>query len=266
MNVFDLPVHPAAAIFPMLCDEEIEELAADIKAHGLRNPIIVKDGQVIDGRNRREACKRAGVAPRIEELNGADPIAYIVSANIARRHLSKGQRAMAIATLYPQPEKGGRGKKNSLISKEFSTGSLSQARTVLAVLPDVAAAVLAGDTSLSDAYAEALKARADLDSDIKRRERLRDRAPDLADLVDEGRVALLEAESIHATRQEDRRRQRLATLEVVNGLDRLLDVLAEGKRRAAFLEDLSQPEDRDRARALLTQWIANLSDTLEALK
>ena len=37
---------------------------------------------------------------------------YILSANIERRHLSKGQRAMLTAILFPDPEKGGRGKKN----------------------------------------------------------------------------------------------------------------------------------------------------------
>jgi hypothetical protein len=57
--------------------------------------------------------------------------ALIVSNNIKRRHLNAGQRAMAVAMMYPDPEKGGRGKTNSLAAKGFSTASLSQARTVL---------------------------------------------------------------------------------------------------------------------------------------
>jgi hypothetical protein len=45
-------------------------------------------------------------------------------------------RAVAIA--YPEPEKGGRGKKrNSLVTKEFSDGMLSQARTVLHEAPEL---------------------------------------------------------------------------------------------------------------------------------
>jgi hypothetical protein len=35
-------------------------------------------------------------------------------------HLNKGQQAMAVAKIYPEPEKGGRGKKNPLLNEEFS--------------------------------------------------------------------------------------------------------------------------------------------------
>lgn len=37
---------------------------------------------------------------------------------------------MAVAFAYPEPETGGRGK-NSLVTKDFSSTTLSQARTVL---------------------------------------------------------------------------------------------------------------------------------------
>jgi hypothetical protein len=40
------------------------------------------------------------VEPRFEPLNGRDPVAYIVSANLARRNLTKGQQAMALAMIY----------------------------------------------------------------------------------------------------------------------------------------------------------------------
>ena len=56
---------------------------------------------LIDGRNRREACRRAGIVPDYVLLDSADPVAYILSANIHRRNLSKGQRAMAMAKMRP---------------------------------------------------------------------------------------------------------------------------------------------------------------------
>ena len=46
-------------------------------------------------RNRREACRRADVAPNVTDLNGTDPVAYVLSADIYRRHMSKGAKAMA---------------------------------------------------------------------------------------------------------------------------------------------------------------------------
>ena len=42
----------------------------------------------------------------------------------------------------------------------------------------------------------------------RRLARLRERAPDLADLVDEGRMRLTEAQSAWQTREEDARRAR----------------------------------------------------------
>lgn len=45
----------------MLAEDELNELAADMKANGLIHPLVVKEGVLIDGRNRREACRIAGV-------------------------------------------------------------------------------------------------------------------------------------------------------------------------------------------------------------
>jgi ParB-like chromosome segregation protein Spo0J len=93
------PVHPIADLFPMMTDEELANLAADIKANGLIHP-IVKDGLLIDGRNRARACEIAGIEPATVLFEGDDPRAYIIASNIARRHMSKGQQAMAVAMVY----------------------------------------------------------------------------------------------------------------------------------------------------------------------
>jgi ParB-like chromosome segregation protein Spo0J len=54
----ELAVH----LFPMLADDELEELAADIK--GLLQRIVLDaEGRVLDGRNRLAACEIAGVEP-----------------------------------------------------------------------------------------------------------------------------------------------------------------------------------------------------------
>ena len=72
----------------MLPDDELDELAQDIKDNGLQQPLVVGeiDGKpvLIDGRNRREACRRAGVVPHHIRLDGQDPVTFILSANINR--------------------------------------------------------------------------------------------------------------------------------------------------------------------------------------
>jgi hypothetical protein len=51
--------------------------------------------------------------------------------------MTKGQQAMAVAKIYPEPEKGGRGKKGS-VSEEFSGTRVSYARTVMRWAPELA--------------------------------------------------------------------------------------------------------------------------------
>ena len=122
------------------------------------------------------------------------------------------------------------------------------------------------DRSDDDAYQDAQRLKEQAEAKPPRLERLRSRAPELAELVDEGRMRLAEAESAYTTRLEDARPQRQAILDTLDGFDRMVDVFADGKRRADFVEHLSQADDRQRTRDLLTQWIKNLTATVEALR
>jgi hypothetical protein len=189
MNVFDLPVHPHADIFPMLSEAELSELANDIAENGLREPLVLQVVEgvdtLIDGRNRRAACALVHVEPGVRYLNGEDPTAYIFSTNIARRHLTAGQRAMLTGIMYPEGEKGGRGK-HSTISGELSKyeqNILSQARAVLRH-PDLVSMVMAGK-SLNDAYETAKAKERDADAYGDAVAFLEKHAPDFAVLVRE---------------------------------------------------------------------------------
>jgi N6-adenosine-specific RNA methylase IME4 len=91
--------HPAAEALPLLEGEALDALAADIRANGLITPITLLGGKILDGRNRMRACCAAGVEPRFEAFQGEDPVAFVISANIERRHLDESQRAMCAARL-----------------------------------------------------------------------------------------------------------------------------------------------------------------------
>jgi hypothetical protein len=172
MKTLKRPVHPIADLFPMMTDDELTDLAADIKANGLIHPIVVdKDGAVIDGRNRDKACQIAGVEAATVLFEGDDPRAYIIANNISRRHLTKGQQAMAVALVYPVPEKGGKGKRSRIQEgldepRKTFQNRLSQARIVFAYSPDLAQAVLAGSKNLDAAYDEARTAKHLLDAQV----------------------------------------------------------------------------------------------------
>lgn len=87
--------HALSAIFPALPDDELQALAADIKAHGLHSAIVLYKGDVLDGWHRYQACEIAKVNPRTIDYNGSDPVAFVRSANWHRRHLSVPQRSLA---------------------------------------------------------------------------------------------------------------------------------------------------------------------------
>ncbi len=91
--------HPFADLFPMMSDDEIQELADDIAAKGQKEPIYLIGNLILDGRNRHKACEIAGVKPWYQQYTGDDPLGHVVSGNLRRRHMSESQRAMVAAKL-----------------------------------------------------------------------------------------------------------------------------------------------------------------------
>jgi hypothetical protein len=77
---------------------ELRDLAGDIKAAGLREPVtLTPDGKLLDGRNRALAFMMAGVEVRTVVYD-ADPWLFSASKN-AHRHLTTDQVAMIVAEL-----------------------------------------------------------------------------------------------------------------------------------------------------------------------
>lgn len=206
-------VHPVADLFPMMSEDELADLAADIKENGQIHPIVVADidGEetLIDGRNRMRACEIAEVEPRKEALNGQDPVAYILSTNVARRHMTKGALAMLVAEAYPDPDERGRGKKSAATAAfpMVADRRLREARMVKRWASDKVAVVIAGTESLDSAYKVAVERKQAADSTEAKMDRLRKAAPDLADLVTEERMKVDEA--IAAQMERDRQIQQI---------------------------------------------------------
>ena len=104
-----IPYHPLAELFPLMEGAAFEALVADIRANGLMNPITLCNDKLLDGRNRHRACSEAGVQPIFDVYDGPDPLAFVLSQNVERRHLDENQRAMIAAKLENMPH--GRSEK-----------------------------------------------------------------------------------------------------------------------------------------------------------
>jgi hypothetical protein len=122
-------------------------------------------------------CRRAGVVPDYVLLDGQDPVTYILSANINRRHLSKGQRAIAVAKICPL---SGQTIREAAGQANLGKSHLSRATVVLTHAPDLAASVIAGSISLDNAYEEARIRKGRADTYESRFSALKAAAPDLA--------------------------------------------------------------------------------------
>jgi hypothetical protein len=82
MRATRLDFNSLSTIFPLIEGAAFEELVADIKAYGVREPIWLYDGKILDGRNRYRACLKARIEPRFRDYRGNDPLAFIISLNL----------------------------------------------------------------------------------------------------------------------------------------------------------------------------------------
>jgi len=165
--------HPLANLFPLIEGPEFHDLVADIRANGQHEPIVVLDGLVLDGRNRYRACVAAGVRPRAvtfrPDVDG-DPLAFVISRNLKRRHLSDDQRRLVAAKIanLPRGVHAGADTANCGISRaeaarlvNVDEAGTERARTVIAKgAPSLVRAVERGKLSVSQAAIAARLGRA----------------------------------------------------------------------------------------------------------
>jgi hypothetical protein len=109
----NMKTHWVADLYPLNMDD-VAALADDIKANGQIAAIkALKDGRIIDGRNRWLACERVGVEPLVDVINpdGAEVsdemlFSLATSCNSMRRDMTTSLRACLAAEawkkLYPK--------------------------------------------------------------------------------------------------------------------------------------------------------------------
>jgi hypothetical protein len=241
-------VHPVADIFPMLDDDELESLAKDIRANGLLNPLSIDgEGRLLDGRNRLAACKAAGVEPRFEVYDG-DPLALVLSANIARRHLVAGARALLVEQarrLTGSTKKDTASNHASVISEN----RLGEAGLVLDWASELVPGVMAGESLKSAAQTARDRKRA-ADSEPEVVAQIKARAPELYELIEAGTLTVAGALAELRQRDEDReaalRRAASRLRSLVDGWVQLEALIRDEDRDAV----LSQLDARDRESVL----------------
>lgn len=163
LKVYDF--HPLATIFPPLEESAFNALVEDIKANGQQEPIVLFEDKILDGRNRARACWQLKKEVRTRPYTGTDPIGFVLSSNLHRRHLNESQRAMVGAKLTSlsvgaNQHTKGQGTSIEVASTILNVGraSIERARAVLGHKdPTLIEQVVHGTTSVSKAAAEVKK-------------------------------------------------------------------------------------------------------------
>jgi hypothetical protein len=164
-----MQLHPLCELFPRMTGAEYESLKKDIAAGGMQTPIVLHEGKILDGGNRFRACSELGVEPRFVDFIGEDPVAFVLSINLHRRHLQPGQHAAIVSAAQDWGRAHGRGgdrksdqsatlhRDSSADRAALSGASLrtqKMADKVAKADPKLARKVAHGEVSLPDALAK----------------------------------------------------------------------------------------------------------------
>ena len=219
----DLKSHPTAELFPLLSDDDLANLAKDIAANGLREPIWTWQGAIIDGRNRFLACTRAKVEPRFREWDGKGSlVAFVWSLNGERRHLTAGQKAAVAVEMLPLLEAEAAQRQ---AATRAQPGEKIGSKATEKIQPPT------GKGMAAQRAAEITGTNAHYVADAKK---LKQQSPELFAAVKSGKRSLVEVKrQVREAKREARRdenRRKVATAPAV-------DVLASGARFSTIVID-----------------------------
>lgn len=94
-----MKIHPLADLFPSMDEDAFQRLKEDINLNGIIEPIWLHNQQIIDGRHRHRAATELAIPCPSRDYTGNDPLGFVISLNLKRRHLNESQRALIAAKI-----------------------------------------------------------------------------------------------------------------------------------------------------------------------
>lgn len=168
-EIDDFPDHP----FKVRLDEDMEQLIESVKNRGVITPITLRrkeDGryEIVSGHRRRKACELAGLATvpaEIKELTRDEAIILMVESNLQRSVILPSEKAFSYKMRLEAMKR--QGQRTDLTSSPV--GMKSDGKQSLDIIGEAV-----GDSR----------------NQVHRYIRLTELAPELLDLVDEGKIAM----------------------------------------------------------------------------
>ena len=170
-EIDDFPDHP----FQVRMDEDMDQLVESVKSRGIITPITLRqkeDGryEIISGHRRRKACELAGlemVPAEIKELTRDEAIILMVESNLQRSVILPSEKAFAYKMRLDAMKR--LGQRTDLDGTSRPVGAKSRDNR--------------SDEQLADAVEDSAR-------QISRYIRLTELAPELLEMVDEGKIAM----------------------------------------------------------------------------
>ena len=184
-EIDDFPDHP----FKVRLDEDMEQLIESVKSRGVITPITLRrkeDGryEIVSGHRRRKACELAGLATvpaEIKELTRDEAIILMVESNLQRSVILPSEKAFSYKMRLEAMKR--QGQRTDLTSSPV--GMKSDGKQSLDIIGEAV-----GDSR----------------NQVHRYIRLTELAPELLDLVDEGKIAMrpaVELSYLNGKEQQD---------------------------------------------------------------
>jgi hypothetical protein len=160
----EFELHPLCTLFPRITGAEFETLKTDIAENGLRQPIVIHQGFILDGGNRYRACIETGTPFETVEFSGDNLASFVISANLHRRHLTPGQQAAIVASAQDwskaqtvgKPKSGNVTGLETVAARSAASGASDKtqrmADAVAKKSPELAKQVAHGEISLPKAH------------------------------------------------------------------------------------------------------------------
>lgn len=128
------PIHPAAAVLPLIEGDARGELKKALHDRGQLVPIQLLNHKgkphVLDGRNRQELLLELGMEPKYTrvDLRGRTPQQFVVDINLERRQLSASQKGWLALKLMPELKKKAKERQAAGGKKKKVEGASSAAK------------------------------------------------------------------------------------------------------------------------------------------
>ena len=170
-EIDDFPDHP----FQVRMDEDMDQLVESVKSRGIITPITLRqkeDGryEIISGHRRKKACELARlemVPAEIKELTRDEAIILMVESNLQRSVILPSEKAFAYKMRLDAMKR--QGQRTDLDGTSRPVGAKSRDNR--------------SDEQLADAVEDSAR-------QISRYIRLTELAPELLEMVDEGKIAM----------------------------------------------------------------------------